>query len=306
MLKGKTIQSITESSMLKGAIIKTTISEAPMLQPKKVINACSAYEPIFEKDLEETKSELKTLYYAKTIQTDSSSTEIIEQTKNLRYSIELLKSKFPGYSSLYYIELFDILESTDYKLSAENLNTNLQKFILLGNNVQSQISRLNDILSVKTTSYNKIKDEISDKIGFFTTDDTITNLFNEFSTKLKELYMFIYKEYEKIKNTDFNKYNLVHLYLDFFKFISQELKQKELMTDEQIANSTVGSRILSLSSSTQVLAQFKLLIEIEQKALEQELDNLKNYLNTLKPSLDLLRHQNNDEFLKQFKKLVKA
>ena len=299
MLKGKTIKPITESSLLKGKVINT-ISEAPMLKPKKVINACSSYEPIFEKDLED----LKTIY-TKKINNDSNTIEIIERTKNLRYSVDFLKNKFPGYSSLYYIELFDLLESTDYNLNAENLNTNLQKFILLGNNIQSQISRLNDILSVKPASYTKIKDEISDKIGFFTSVDTIYDLYNEFNIKINDLYMFIYKEYNNLKNIDFNKYNLIYLYFDFLKFIVDELKDKQLMSADEIANSTIGSRILSLSSSTQVLNQFKSLIQIEQNALEQELDNLKNYLNILNPSLDLLKHQNNDEFKKQFKCLVK-
>lgn len=303
MLKGKTIKpitAITESSLLKGKVI-STISEAPILKPKKVINACSGVEPIYEKDLED----LKTTYYTKKINNESNTIEIIERTKNLRYSVDFLKNKFPGYSSLYYIELFDLLEDTDYNLNAQNLNTNLQKFVLLGNNIQSQISRLNDILSVKPTSYNKIKDEIFDKIGFFTTDDTISNLYMEFSTKINDLYMFIYKEYNNLKNIDFNKYNIIYLYFEFLKFIVDELKDKQLMTTDEIANSTICSRIVSLNSSTQVLNQFKSLIQIEQKTLEQELDNLKNYLNILKPSLDLLKHQKFDEFKKQFKCLVK-
>jgi hypothetical protein len=116
MLKGKTIQTsaaMNRSSLQKGAIINssTIISEQPgttMLEPKKVINACSGFEPIFEKDLGILRTSNGNIFSNKKISNESNTNEtieIIERTKNLRYSIDLLKSKFPGYSTLHYIEL---------------------------------------------------------------------------------------------------------------------------------------------------------------------------------------------------------
>lgn len=256
-----------------------------ILKPK-VIKQCSELD--FEKTV--IKNELSCAVV-----------EVIEQTKNIRVTLDFLKMKFPGFNTLYYTEIFNILESTDFNLNVNNLNQNIQKLINLGNNVQSQISRLNENLTLNKDSYASIKRDISDKIGFFCSDTEIKNLFLEFNSKIINLYDSIYKEYNKIKNIDFNKYNLVDLYYSLFIYLDEELQEKF-----NYKSDIIKSRILSLHSSKAVLEQFKLLIQIELKTKETELENLKNYSDILKPSLFVLEHQNFKEFKDEFKKLIKS
>ena len=97
------------------------------------------------------------------------------------------------------------------------------------------------------------------------------------------------------------KYNLVDLYYSLFLYLDEELQEKF-----NYSSDIIKSRILSLHSSKAVLEQFKLLVQIEIKTKETELENLKNYSDILKPSLFVLEHQNFKEFKEQFKKLIKS
>lgn len=285
MLKGKTITSNTEKCY-KLEVRKTIETNNQMLHSSKTIASVS------ELDFQKT-----------TIRNElcNKQNEIIPITKNIRLSINFLKQKFPGFNDLYYIELFDLLESTDFNLTTDNLNLNIQKFINLGNNVQSQISRLNGNLHLNKVSYNSIKNNISDKMGFFCSDTEIKALFENFNVKINNLYSSIYEEYANLKNIDFNKYNLINLYYSFFFYIDSELSEKF-----NFESDIIKSRILSLNNSNQILEQFKLLVHIEIKTKETELENLKNYSDILKPSLYVLEHQNFKEFKEQFKKLIKS
>lgn len=303
MLKGKTIISETQNEDNFG------------LKPKKIITS-NTVDSLDSNQLESSSMQSMSLLNPKKIkqctELDFEKTiirneslediiEVIEPTKNIRVSVDFLKQKFPGFNNLYYIEIFDLLESTDFNLNEHNINLNIQKLIHLGNNIQSQISRLNENLSVNRTSYNSIKTEISDKIGFFCSDSELKTLFEEFNSKINILYSFIYKEYDNLKNIDFNRYNLINLYYNFFFYIDSELSEKF-----NFESDIIKSRILSLNNSNQVLEQFKLLVQIEIKTKETELENLKNYSDILKPSLYVLEHQNFKEFKEQFKKLIKS
>ncbi len=303
MLKGKTISSIGEDLNNYGIRSETTNTVSPTLKPKIIKNECSGVEPINNILKPKVIKQCSELDFEKTVIKNELScavVEVIEQTKNIRVTLDFLKMKFPGFNTLYYTEIFNILESTDFNLNVNNLNQNIQKLINLGNNVQSQISRLNENLTLNKDSYASIKRDISDKIGFFCSDTEIKNLFLEFNTKIINLYDSIYKEYNKIKNIDFNKYNLVDLYYSLFIYLDEELQEKF-----NYSSDIIKSRILSLHSSKAVLEQFKLLIQIEIKAKETELENLKNYSDILKPSLFVLEHQNFKEFKDEFKKLIK-
>lgn len=301
MLKGKTISSIGEDLNNYGIRSETTNTVSPTLKPKIIKNECSGVEPINNILKPKVIKQCSELDFEKTvIKNESSLVETIEQTKNIRVSLDFLKMKFPGFNTLYYTEIFNILESTDFNLNENNLNQNIQKLINLGNNVQSQISRLNENLTLNKNSYESIKRDISDKVGFFCTDNEIKKLFLEFNSKIINLYDSIYKEYNNIKNIDFNKYNLVDLYYSLFIYLDEELQEKF-----NYVSDIIKSRILSLHSSKAVLEQFKLLVQIEIKAKETELENLKNYSDILKPSLFILEHQNFKEFKDEFKKLIK-
>lgn len=333
MLKGKTIHSVAEDLNAYG-IRNTVVLEKPKtLVPRKVINVVTGVDPITLDQMHQMHqmqpsnaanvmngkvirdmsrmftNNLKEEYYSKTINsisTTEQSVQIISENKNIRYSVIELKEKFSGYSNLYYVELFDLLETTDYNLTQENLNSNLQKFINAGNNVQSQISKLNHVLDfIPKVSFKSLKDEIDSKIGFFTNAETYLELFDEFSIKTESLYNTLSTELQNVKNLNFEKYNLVNLYFEFFKFISDELKNKNIASNEFIASSIIGSRVISLNNSITVLNQFKMLIDVEINAKELELNNLKNYLDVLKPSLFLLKQQNFTTFRDNFKTFIK-
>ena len=83
------------------------------------------------------------------------------------------------------------------------------------------------------------------------------------------------------------------------------MKGKNVVPESELENSLIVSRIVSLDNSKTVYNQFLLLLELETKTIETELENTKNYLDILKPSLDLLQKQDFKEFKEQFKKLIK-
>lgn len=305
MLKGKTIQSVIEEMDSYG-IRNTVVSESPAaLVPRKILNDVAGYLPDEIQHLVSSGDyPIKTMYYVKSIASSTSdSVEVIQETKNLRYTLQELKDKFPGFANLYYVEIFDLLESTDYNLTPNNLNSNLQKFLYLGNNIQSQISRLHtEFNTLQKKTFGTIKEETSSKIKFFTSNSEIEILFEQFNQEINLLYNSLYNR------TDINldKYNLIDLYFEFFSFISDELIKKNFCTAEEVANSTIGSRLISLNNSKIVLGQFKTLLEIESNAAELELNNIKDYLDVIKPSLYLLKQQNFKDFKEQFKNLIKS
>lgn len=304
MLKGKTISSVQEDLKNYGIRNETIYPVPPTLKPKIIKNECSGVEPINNILKPKVIKQCSEFDFEKTVirnELSGADVEVIKPTKNIRVSVDFLKKKIPGFNNLYYIEIFDLLESTDFNLNENNLNQNIQKLINLGNNVQSQISRLNENLILNKGSYDSIKRDISDKIGFFCSDTEIKNLFLEFNSKIINLYESIYKEYNKIKNIDFNKYELVNLYYSLFLYLDEDLQEKFNYSSE-----IIKSRILSLHGTKAVLEQFKLLVQIELKTKETELENLKNYSDILKPSLFVLEHQNFKEFKEQFKKLIKS
>lgn len=291
MLKGKTIQSSAPTS----------------LKPKLIKNECSGVEPIHDYLKPKIIKPSSELDFDKTvIKNESVSTEIIQKTQNIRYSLEHLKQNFPGYSTLYYTEIFDLLQSTDYNLTELYLNSNIQKFINLGNNIQSQISRLHQNLDILSkNSFKEIKAEAQRTIGFFAMEDSVNSAFIDFNSSVSVYYRTLQEELNFLKSQDFKKYDLLNLYLDFFLYIHEDLKSK--FPDCLEADlSIIESRVLSLNNSNTVLKQFKTLLEIEIRGKEIEYNNVKNYLDTLLPSLHILRKQNFKEFKEQFKSLIRA
>ncbi len=306
MLKGKTIQTI-QSEIEQHGIKHNIVSVAPnstSLKPKKIINETSGLEPIYSL-IKTSKiiSPVSELELDKTIiQNETTRNDVIKITQNIRYSLTDLKIKFPGYNILHYKEIFDLLEDTDYNLDNTNLTSNIQKFIHLGNNIQSQISKLHTNLEILgRTSFNKIKEKYTNEIGFFISDNNFKTIFIEFNAELSDYYGILYNEINKLKSIDFNKFNVLNLYFDFFLFISDELQNKNFNDSSGI----IQSRVLSLNNSKTVLEQFKNLIQIEIQGKDIEYNNIKNYFDILNPSLHLLKTQNFKEFKEQFKNFIK-
>jgi hypothetical protein len=297
VLKGKTIQTVSDTSYSSNSL-KPSKSITPVTE---VTENCTKETSMLKKA--KTITQVTELEFNKTvIQNQTTPNDVIKIIQNIRYPLNYLKIKFPGFNSLYYSEIFDLLETTDFNLNEHNLNTNIQKFINLGNNIQSQISRLHTNLEILgKTSFNKIKEKYSSEIGFFTSDNNFKTIFIEFNAELSDYYGTLYKELNNLKLLDFNKLNLINLYFDFFLFISDELQNKKLIDTSGI----IQSRVLSLNNSKTVLEQFKNLIQIEIQGKEIEYNNIKNYFDVLNPSLHLLRTQNFKEFKEQFKKFIK-
>ena len=59
----------------------------------------------------------------------SFSVEPDQTASSISKTVFELKSKFSGYANLYYTEIFDLLQSTDFEINETNLNTNLMKFM---------------------------------------------------------------------------------------------------------------------------------------------------------------------------------
>ena len=303
MLKGKTIQTM-QSEIEQFGIKQNIVSNSPTsLKPRTIINETSSVEPFYNSLKQKIISSVSELEFDKTtIQNEITSNEIINRTQNIRYLLEELKSKFQGFNTLYYTEIFDLLQSTDYNLDLNNLTSNIQKFIHLGNNVQSQISKLHNNLEILgKTSFNTIKEKYTKEIGFFTSDDNLKTIFIEFNAELSDYYSTLYTELNNLKFLDFDKFNIINLYFDFFLFISDELQNKNLIDTSGI----IQSRVLSLNNSKTVLEQFKNLVQIEIQGKEIEYNNIKNYFDVLSPSLQLLRKQNFKEFKVNFKNFIK-
>ncbi len=311
MIKGRTIQTIQseiERFGSKSSIISSS-SGSVILNSKKIISSTAGVDPTYSTVLPKIKSSkvissINELELEKTvIKNIKVQNEVINKTQNIRYNINELKLKFPGYNALFYTEIFDLLQSTDFELSDSNLTSNIQKFIHLGNNIQSQISRLHNNLEILSEqSFDKIKEKAHDRIsGIFSNDNKLETSFIQFNIEITEYRDILYKETQKLKNIDFNKMNIINLYFDFFLFISDELQNKNLTDTSGI----IQSRVISLSNSKTVLEQFKNLVQIEIQGKEIQYNNIKNYLDIILPSLYLLRKQNYKEFKVNFKNFIK-
>ena len=157
-------------------------------------------------------------------------------------------------------------------------------------------------------SFSDIKAEAQRTIGFFAMEDSVNSAFIDFNSSVSVYYRTLQEELNFLKSKDFKKYDLLNLYLDFFLYIHEDLKSKFLdyIDYPDINFDIIQSRVLSLNNSKTVLQQFKTLLEIEIQGKEIEYNNVKNYLDTLLPSLHILRKQNFKEFKEQFKSLIRA
>lgn len=307
MLKGKVIKQDVVNANDTSAPTSTIL--APSKSIKNTSEGCQSVKVIpTEPHTSATTSITSVGLSTPIVNLSNGPTEYIVKQKNLRYSVDTLKQHIPGYTNLHYTELFDTLMTLDGELTPININLNLQKLINLGNNAQSHISRLNSLLNViPTHSLKLIKEQTNNKIGFFTTNDTYISLFGSFNTTAQQHYNEVQKSIDNISRLqtfDIKKCDLVYLYLNFFKFIHTEVSNNNIADAETIEHSILINRITSLHNSTLVLDQFKQLLEIELQARQIELNNCKEYLDILKPSLYLLQQQNFGDFKKQFKQLL--
>lgn len=268
--------------MLKGKTI-TSIQEPTGLKPSKTINQ----------------------YEIKTEQSQK-----IDLSKNLNFNIKYLQDNIPGHHSFYYHEVNTFL-STLEPINENNKFSILQRFQDLGSGPQQRVQNIADILAfMPKATFKYIKEQHQErysKFSLFNKPDEIQD-FLKFNAEIKNLSS-LYIKYIDIENKKiqekFKDLNRLYFYWDFFKFIAKELQERNILSQEELSNSTIATRITSLYSSIQVVQQFKQIYDINLESIEMEYNNICNYLNNLKPSLELLQHQNPEEFRKEFRNLIK-
>lgn len=231
----------------------------------------------------------------------------IKQNKTLVFNESYIKEKIPGYSIFYYKEVIAFLKELDYSINDENKEQNLDKFQNLGIGIQEKINKINSLLEfIPKESFNELKNIYIKKISLFSFFKKIDDEFKEFNMEAKYIYKILKEKLIQMKNEKriFDDFNRLYFYYDFFQFIIEEIKNREIVFKDELIYSSIINRITSISNSITIFEQFKSIYEIEINSKEIELDNLKDYLLNIQPSLELLLYQNEKDFKKVFKSFI--
>lgn len=229
----------------------------------------------------------------------------IQQSKTLIFNQSYIQEKIPGYSIFYYKEVISFLKELDYPITDKNKEQNLNKFQNLGIGIQEKINKVNSLLEfIPKESFNELKKIYIKKISLFTFLKRIDDEFREFNIEARKTYQILKESLIQIRNEKkriFDDFNRLYFYYDFFQFIIEEIKNKEILSKEELINSPIINRLTSISNSITIFEQFKSIYELEIDSRKIELDNLEDYLLNIKPSLELLLYQNEKNFKKSFK-----
>ena len=87
--------------------------------------------------------------------------------------------------------------------------------------------------------------------------------------------------------------------------ISDEIIKKSIITTDELSNSVIASKLISLNNSTIVVDQLKVTLRSIVKAIDIELKNCRQYLDLTHPALITLKLNNKQEFEKQIIKYTK-
>lgn len=238
---------------------------------------------------------------------------IIDKTinKSIQFTPQYLESKLPGHSPMHYIEISNLLK--DIELLTINA---LDTITNLGNGAQNKINKLSTRLlelQHSGTSFHAIKQQLSTKylpkslFSIFSSVDletcyteftsTIVQLSNRIPLQLSEL-----SDYQKQLGEAVDK---LKFYYSITKLLTTEIIERSIFTKEEIAQSTLATRVVSINNSITVASQLQQLVQIQQQALNEENENINNYLNVAKIAFDILLVNNKSQFTQQFKTFLK-
>jgi hypothetical protein len=301
MLKPSKILSESENSRSSLKVTSTVklIPEIPEdgLNPSSIIEAKN-----------NTNSLIPSAIVLKTDKNNDLEENQIKQNKTLIFSESYIQEKIPGYSTFYYKEVISFLKELDYSINDENKKQNLDKFQNLGIGIQEKINKINSFLEfIPKESFNELKEIYKEKISLFSFFKKINDEFKEFNMEAKKTHQILKKKLIQMKNEKkriFDDFNRLYFYYDFFKFIIEEIKNKEILSKDELIYSPIINRLTSISNSITIFEQFKSIYEIEINSKEMELNSLEDYLLNIKPSLKLLLYQDKKNFKKAFKAFI--
>lgn len=283
MIKGKTIISSNEfNSSNTNKKIKPKL-----IKPTKILQSTLI------------KNEIKPEQENKTI-ISSTPINYIKETDTLYLNERYLKTKIPGYDPLFYKEVSYFLESVDIEITKENVLRNLNKFNIFGDNIQRRVQNIGEILDfVSKKTFNNIKDKYKQNKSILNIFKGNEIDFEELNKEIKDYFndiVNILNDLKTKKESYFKNFEKLDFYYDCIKQISLDVVDMGIISKEELINTAISSKMTSLFASKQIVQQFKEIYKFEIESKTIELNNVKNYLDILKPSLELLKHNNINKF----------
>lgn len=238
---------------------------------------------------------------------------IIDKTinKSIQFTPQYIETKIPGHSPLYYLEISNLLKDIEL-LTINQLDT----ITNLGNGAQTKINALSTrLLELQntSTSFTSIKRQLYTKyiptsiFSIFQSLD-LEVCYTEFTTTIMQLSNRIPLQITEL--ADYQKQLLeaidkLNFYYSVLKLLTTEIIERSIFTTAQISQSTLATRVVSINNSTTVATQLEQLVTIQRQALNDENENINNYLNVAKPAFDMLLINDRLQFTQQFKNFLK-
>lgn len=286
--------------MLKGKVINNQVNSTNELKSTKIINNKPNN---IQSDLQPSK-----IINTTNITTTQVESNTIKE-KTLLMSVNYLEQKIPNYNRFFYLEVYEFLKTLDVNLNEDNITINLNKFYSLVDNIHQKVQRICEIRCSPLNTFSKLKEEFRNNntfLGFI--KDISTEDVERFNNKVNVLYSNLSTEIDEFmtsKETKLKHLDRLYFYYDFLKLIAVEIVNRNICSFELIKTTPLSGRISQIHNSLLVIEQYKQTIQYEITSKQSELNNVKEYLFTLKPSLDLLKHSNVSEFKKVFKEFLR-
>lgn len=311
MLKGKVIQSkikdnatserlMKPSTKIQSTKIESKVEAKSGLKPSSTISS----KPITVSNTAGSKPAVKT-----TGTVISSTRSNIEDSNSLYLNENYIRANISGFDPMFYAEIGHVFGMFDTKITADNIRKNLLYFTKFGDNVQRRVQNINYILDfLSNKSYSKIVEKYKGK-SFFGMFKDFSADFDSLNKELEEYYVELSKSVKDLstnKDMYFKNFDKLDFYFKCIGVIGNDLVSKGIISQEDLDRSSFSAKKSSLTMSMGVVAQFKEIYKHKLYLKTQELENIKSYLNTLKPTLELLRHNDQSEFKKRFEEFINS
>lgn len=248
-------------------------------------------------------------------QGDNLKSSRVKKNKTIKFTKEYIEENLPGFTPFYYYESSDFLKSID-DFDSSNYKNELEKFKYV-DGIQSSVSDFTTELIQLTLDHLTIKDlkseiNVDNNFLFFGIKRKVkTNIieeYNKFNNLVKQSKDKIDSLLKSADDTHFRLKKSLSRY-NYFKsllgFIISEIKEREIITDEELNESLLLSRYGRFNVNDVIISQVKMSLDLFKSNCKLSIEDMDDYLNHLKPSLDLLLTQDRDKFVEQFTKFIK-
>lgn len=235
-------------------------------------------------------------------------------SKNIRFDYDYLKEKLPGRPHFYYREAVDILSNIEY-FDSNNYKKELEKFSYVDSirsamssyttelvNTSIDGSTIHDhILSlINDSSYQFFGIKRTKKLDLLLTFNKLNVLVKDSSTSINDLLL-------KVGDIEWRMNKSISRFLffkDFMGLIIQEIDSRGIITKDELQSSLLVNRYNNFVTNSLVIEQAKASLEIIRANCKLALQSFDDYINVLKPSLDLLLINDKKEFEKVFENYI--